>query len=394
MRTTIRGGVLAIAAFALLASACGGADDGGLGDLISGDDDTPAAGGDAALLGVLEPGVDVRESVAAEYLPGVDGDDLFLGEAVRTDATGFAQIGYPDGSLTRLDVDTEFEIVALSSDAGQEVSSRLDAGRAWNRVKDVSGGSFEVDTSVGVAAVRGTAFDVDCRMTCTYSVFEGIVLVTTSLGIEVELQAGETVTVDEDGIPGDIQPADYDDPWVAQNIDRDEQDDPAFVRPIEPEDSGRDEAAQSRLEGEYEIQGTITSSSTADEVGDPVQRTYVFTPDCSTGPCGGSADIEGFTTPYTWNGRGYTMAYAGRPYSYGNCPTESDYVETWVATITPVEIQETEDGPYITTFEIVWETEFVTSDEALAAGCEQPTYTAEVEGAGTLVGQVDVIFGG
>ena len=47
------------------------------------------------------------------YAPVAASQPVAVGDGVRTDATGFAEVAYGDGSRTRLDVNTEFEVVAL-----------------------------------------------------------------------------------------------------------------------------------------------------------------------------------------------------------------------------------------------------------------------------------------
>ena len=47
------------------------------------------------------------------YVPVAASQPVAVGDGVRTDATGFAEVAYGDGSRTRLDVNTEFEVVAV-----------------------------------------------------------------------------------------------------------------------------------------------------------------------------------------------------------------------------------------------------------------------------------------
>ena len=70
-----------------------------------------------------------------------------------------------DGSRTRFDVNTEFEVVSLTDDAGNAVTrTQMGLGRTWNRVESLgsTGGGFVVETSQATATVRGTAFLVSC----------------------------------------------------------------------------------------------------------------------------------------------------------------------------------------------------------------------------------------
>ena len=71
-----------------------------------------------ARLQILEPAVSVRRKGNDVFKPGHEGQKLRVGDTMKTDETGFAQINYTDDSFTRLDVDTTFTIVSLTDDEG------------------------------------------------------------------------------------------------------------------------------------------------------------------------------------------------------------------------------------------------------------------------------------
>lgn len=108
--------------------------------------------------------------------------EVVTGDRFRTDGSGFAEVVYPDGSLTRLDVDTEFEIVSITDDDGAATTrTSLDTGRVWNRVQTLGGeDEFLLETSVAMATVRGTAFVVECPYVdpCTFTALEPNELIT------------------------------------------------------------------------------------------------------------------------------------------------------------------------------------------------------------------------
>jgi hypothetical protein len=74
----------------------------------------PPAVGDAA---AIEAGVEVRSGAVSPYEALADVKPVAVGAGVRTDNTGYAEISYLDGSKTRLDIDTEFEVVELINGA-------------------------------------------------------------------------------------------------------------------------------------------------------------------------------------------------------------------------------------------------------------------------------------
>lgn len=220
--------VLWVVMLGLVGVACGGADP-TVADPVSDGDVTAVAADPVAELTVLDDGAERRSAAADAFVAAVTGDALGVADLLRTDATGFVQIDYADGSLTRLDADTEFEIVALGGDADvPDTRARLEVGRTWNRVESVASGTgrFEIETSVAVAAVRGTAFVVQCLPdgTCVFIVVDGVVTVTVG-DREYELRAGQRLVVGPDGEvdgPEDVGVETLrEDPWIARNLEED-----------------------------------------------------------------------------------------------------------------------------------------------------------------------------
>lgn len=216
---------------------------------------------DVADLGILADEVAARDAGASEFVPAQDGTSLDVGDAVQTDDAGRAQLTYGDGSLTRIDKDSVFEVVALTLEP-LKAQLKLDAGRVWNRVQDLTEtqGSFEVETPVATAAVRGTAFTVACVRdddACTFSVAEGLVEVTTISDIQVDVAAGESVTVLADGSIEGVVALTDDDDWTAENLDADG--DEGFddvTLPQEPEEGGTLAAAS--IGGRWNVTHTVT----------------------------------------------------------------------------------------------------------------------------------------
>ena len=223
--------------------------------------ETAAARRDVADLGILADQVAARDEGASEFLPAEDGTSLDVGDAIQTDTAGRAQLTYADGSLTRIDKDSTFEIVELALEP-LKAQLKLDAGRVWNRVQDLTEtqGSFEVETPVATAAVRGTAFTVECVRdddACTFSVAEGLVEVTTITDIQVLLAAGESVTVLADGSIEGVVALEEDD-WIADNLEADDDDGFAAVAlPEEPDEGGA--LAAANISGTWNVTHTVTN---------------------------------------------------------------------------------------------------------------------------------------
>lgn len=250
----------AVVLLALVATACGGGDGGG---------------GTDPVLGIISPGVDVADEPAsadgAEFRTGEDGEALVVADVVRTDTAGFAEVTWADLAVTRVDTDSVFVVTEVATGAdGPQVTARLDVGRVWNRLDADAVDGFEVETDVATAAVRGTAFTVDCQGQCTFAALEGTIVVTTIAGIVVELRPGEAVTVDTDGEVSPIQAAPQD-AWVSENLQRDTEAGFAEVATVTASDATDDPAV---LTFEQVDGGTPT---TGQEVTDQYQEDFGVT---------------------------------------------------------------------------------------------------------------------
>ncbi|MEY2423268.1 MAG: FecR protein [Acidimicrobiaceae bacterium] len=181
-----------------------------------------------ATLQIRDQAAQAKAKTAADFAAANDGQRLSLGDTVKTNGTGFAQVNYHDGSLTRLDANAQFTLTDLSTAAqAQRVVGTLDGGRAWSNVQKVtsSDGRYEIDTSVATASVRGTRFNTDCTAadhSCTFTVIEGTVTVTPKGGPPIDLQAGESITVHADGTvtaKTTLTPEQLlQDPWIGKNL--------------------------------------------------------------------------------------------------------------------------------------------------------------------------------
>ena len=299
------------AAVVLVASGCG--DDGGG---ASGGDGESASSGDvvSAVLGIIT--TNIEADTGDGFVEASEGAELVVGDRVKTDATGFGEVTYHDGSWMRVESGATLTVVDLAdSDEGQVVSTSIDTGEAWNRVADLVApeDEFVVDTPVGSAAVRGTAFAIECdgATACTFRVVEGEVLITPDAGDPVTLMAGQSLTV----TAGEEPPAPEEpgvevlsaEPFIAKNLELDES-----AGTEERDDTGGDDQSADQESSEGEGVGSIAGSYS----GLQTFQTVEYAPDAIvapenpgvgddypiefqlTGPCSdGSACALTFTSP-------------------------------------------------------------------------------------------------
>ncbi|MFI5047002.1 MAG: FecR domain-containing protein [Acidimicrobiia bacterium] len=138
-----------------------------------------------ATLKLRASSVVVKAKGASSYVAAKDGQSLKQGDALKTDATGLAEIDYTDGSLTRLGVSTEFEITKLTDNKGaRQTQGTLTVGSTWNRAAKVSeSGEFSIKAGGATAAVEGTAFVVTCPTPTSGPVSCSITAIVDNIGV-------------------------------------------------------------------------------------------------------------------------------------------------------------------------------------------------------------------
>ncbi len=328
------GAVLVV--LALLVSACSGGDDDSSTDTRDTgpsttapsppDSTVPPTFDTAAVASAvrIEGSVEARVGASADFVTISDPVPVAAGDSVRTDANGYAEIAYFDGSVTRLDTDTDVIVVELVDDPGDSITRiGMGVGRTWHRVQQLSGNdTYEVETLVATAAAQGTAFSISClsETICTFAVIEGSIELVRSDGTTdtVEAPASITVTGDEISDP-QLYPFDAVDVWQFDNLTRDQGsgfDGPGQIY-------AQYGVAFASLEGTYDATGTTTSfvcdGPLCDEfsqlVNETLERTYVFVVECETGGCGGRA-----TTEYQYNeefvNENVPLAFDGSAYEW------------------------------------------------------------------------------
>ncbi|KYK24163.1 hypothetical protein AYK25_06320 [Thermoplasmatales archaeon SM1-50] len=181
---------------------------------------------------VIDTGtVQVRHSDGA-WVSANNGMLLNQNDVVKTGDNTSASIILFESSILRLDSNTEVTLQEIIQQAETtDVKIWQDEGRTWNTISRISGiDSYEIQTPVAVASVRGTSFYVHVWSNGKTTVGVGTGVVNVSLIKEYLVQnftwlkKNESVTIDPEA-PGQsllILPFVKDD-WILQNQQKDDQ---------------------------------------------------------------------------------------------------------------------------------------------------------------------------
>lgn len=277
-----------IVAVAIVAG-CGGGDDGGSGE-------------PTATLAIISTRIETAVGAGA-FGEATEGQELSVGDRVRTDDSGFAEIDYPDGSWMRIDNNATARIQSLvARDAVRRIRVSIDTGDAWNRVGKLGArqGAYVLETPVATAAVRGTAFAAQCtgRTSCRFSVVEGSVTVTPLDGDAVRLSAGDVLTVTADQPPRRDAPGVPEllgDDFIAENVELDTDKDPGLRSPTT---FAEDDAA--RFTGTWDLETTVVDGNPSIPAGQTGTSSFTITAECEDDVCvlqsselGGRASRDG-----------------------------------------------------------------------------------------------------
>jgi len=158
-----------------------------------------------AVLLIFTPSVELKHAAGA-YAAATTGALLEQGDWVRTGAKGRAAIELPDGSVTKLDVNTELQLTTaeLGSD-GRLARVQVDqtAGRTLTKVQHLLAGStYNVHGHAASVEVRGTQFEITIAAagTALVQLFEGKLHVSGTNA--ADLGAGQQTAVAPNGTVG------------------------------------------------------------------------------------------------------------------------------------------------------------------------------------------------
>lgn len=182
---------------------------------------------------IIESGtVQVKHGEGA-WVTAQNGMDLYQSDSVKTEDNTSASIVLFESSIIRLDSNTSVTLQELIQQGGEtSVTINQNAGRTWNTVSKMSGiDNYDVQTPTTVASVRGTAFIIIVQPNGTtyYGVSHGILNVSSvsngTIQGSIDVSGNESVIVYIDMVGKTLTtvPFDRSDPWVQENLNKDEQ---------------------------------------------------------------------------------------------------------------------------------------------------------------------------
>lgn len=237
------------------------------------------ASGPSVSAAVIDNAVEVQPTEGAAK-PIETAGPVALGETVTTDEAGLSEVTFADESYTRVGPSSALTIVELSNAEAQRTVTLLDLGQTWHRVKEIvaEDGVYQVDTPLGTASVRGTAFSVTCESdeACEITVIEGTVEFETADGTVITINAFERLTLPgEEAVPVSIDTVKADE-WIMRNLELD------GVELADASEAAGLEDWQASAAGTWHLVYTVTAS---DDPGLPVGTTQEADWDATSGEC-------------------------------------------------------------------------------------------------------------
>ncbi len=147
-------------------------------------------------LSVISGTVEVQDEGTSEFRPAVDGETLEVGDTVRTGPESRALVTFFEGSTLEMEPEAEVTMQRLEGEGEGGFFTQIGqaAGVTWHRVVEFAdpGSRYEVETPAGVAAVRGTLFQLEVKAdgTTVADTVKGEV-VMTNLGVVQTIGEGK-----------------------------------------------------------------------------------------------------------------------------------------------------------------------------------------------------------
>lgn len=142
-----------------------------------------AVGEGVSTISLLTGRAEVQEEGRGPWSGLKVNDTLAKGDRVRTGAEARMELLLPDMSRLRFSGGSEFNLVTMTKGTAtrpQEARVHVALGKAWAKVTQHTGGSFELSCDKAIAGVRGTIYrlNVEKDTSALIRVYEGTVYVS------------------------------------------------------------------------------------------------------------------------------------------------------------------------------------------------------------------------
>lgn len=166
-----------------------------------------------AAISSMKGNVKIRSANQRKFDTAYKGQMIRTGDWLKTDKNVFVAIVFLDGSIVKIQSNTEIEIKSSRITAKElKTQMYISEGQAWSKISKQNNGEFRIKTPTAVASVKGTEFDIDfddMSESTNLVVLEGEVEFGNELGTVIAgAMQGASVTQDEAPVEYTVAPED------------------------------------------------------------------------------------------------------------------------------------------------------------------------------------------
>jgi hypothetical protein len=166
-----------------------------------------------AAISSMKGNVKIRSANQRKFDTAYKAQMIRTGDWLKTDKNVFVAIVFLDGSMVKIQSNTEIEIKSSRITAKElKTQMYISEGQAWSKISKQNNGEFRIKTPTAVASVKGTEFDVDfddMSESTSLVVLEGEVEFGNELGTVIAgAMQGASVTQDEAPVEYTVAPED------------------------------------------------------------------------------------------------------------------------------------------------------------------------------------------
>ena len=166
-----------------------------------------------AAISSMKGNVKIRSANQRKFDTAYKGQMIRTGDWLKTDKNVFVAIVFLDGSIVKIQSNTEIEIKSSRITAKElKTQMYISEGQAWSKISKQNNGEFRIKTPTAVASVKGTEFDIDfddMSESTSLVVLEGEVEFGNELGTVIAgAMQGASVTQDEAPVEYTVAPED------------------------------------------------------------------------------------------------------------------------------------------------------------------------------------------